>query len=101
MLFHVTAQHSWETCRGRQRAESSEGIFPPSEVSRWVEGNKDVKVISAGGYQSAHRYYALVEADDYNAVVQLFRPEMWVGDVDVLPLNDMIAIRKDAGDWGK
>ena len=101
MLFHVPAQHSWETCRGRQRGQSSEDIFPPSEVNRWVEGNDDVKVIIAGGYNSAHRLYALVEADDYNSVIQLFRPLMWVGDVEVLPVNDMIARRKEAGDWGK
>ena len=101
MLFHVTAQHSWETCRGRKRAESSEDIYPPSEVSRWVEGNDDVKVLAAGGYQSAHRYYAFVEAEEYNSVVQLFLPEMYVGEVEILPMYDMITRRKDAGDWGK
>jgi len=69
MLFHVTAQHSWETRRRRQRAESFESIYPPSEVSRWVDGNDDVKVLAAGGYQSAHRYYAIVEAEEYNSVV--------------------------------
>jgi len=25
---------------------------------------------------------------------------MWRGDVEILPVNDMIARRKDAGDWG-
>ena len=48
MLFHVTDQHSWETRRRRQRAESFEDIYPPSEVSRWVEGNDDVKVLAKG-----------------------------------------------------
>ncbi len=98
MLFHVTAQHSWETCVGRMRAE---GATIGTEGDKWVEGNNDVKVISAGGYQSGHRYYALVEADDYNSVVLLFNELMWRGDVEILPVNNMIVRRKDAGDWGK
>ena len=98
MLFHVTAQHSWETCVGRMRAE---GATIGTEGDKWVEGNNDVKVIGAGGYQSGHRYYALVEADDYNSVVLLFNELMWRGGVEILPVNDMIARRKDAGDWGK
>ena len=101
MLFHVTSKHSWATCRGRQRAESTEDIFPPSEVYRWIEGNDDVKVLLVGGHQSAHTFFAFVEADDYQSVVTLMRPEMWVGDVDVLPVNDLITIRKETGDWGK
>ena len=101
MLFHITAKHSWETCRGRQRAESSEDIFPPSEVNKWIEGNDKVKVLLAGGHQTAHKFFAFVEADDYLAVQELMRPLIHVGDVDVLPVNDMITIRKAAGDWGK
>ena len=101
MLFHVTSKHSWETCRGRQRAESSEDIFPPSEVYRWIDGNDAVKVLLVGGHQSAHTFFAFVEADDYQSVVTLMRPDLWVGDVDVRPVNDLITIRKEAGDWGK
>ena len=101
MLFHVTAKHSWETCRGRQRSESSENIFPPSEVNQWIEGNDKVKVLLAGGHQTAHKFFAFVEADDYLAVQEIMRPLIHVGNVDVLPVNDMITIRKNAGDWGK
>ena len=101
MLFHVTAQHSWESCVGRMMAEGSVSREAGIEGERWVEGNDDVKVIAAGGYQAAHRYYAVVEADDYNSVVLLFNGLMWRGDVEVLPLNDMIARRKAAGNWGK
>ena len=101
MLFHVMAQHSWESCVGRMMAEGSVGQEAGIEGERWIEGNDDVKVIVAGGYQAAHRYYAVVEADDYNSVVLLFNPMMWRGNVDILPLNDMIARRKSAGNWGK
>ena len=96
MLFHITAQHSWETCRGRQRAESSGYIYPLSEVSRWVEDNDDVKIMRAAGYQSTHRYYVLLEADDYNSVAQLFRLETYVEDVEILLMNGILARRIDA-----
>ncbi|MDP6497503.1 MAG: hypothetical protein QF925_06685 [Dehalococcoidia bacterium] len=101
MLFHVTAQHSWESCVGRMMAEGSVGREAGIEGERWVEGNDDVKVVAAGGYQAAHRYYAVVEADDYNSVVLLFNGSMWRGDVEILPVNDMIARRKASGNWGK
>ena len=82
-------------------AEGSVGREVGIEGERWVEGNDDVKVITAGGYQAAHRYYAVVEADDYNSVVLLFNALMWRGDVEILPVNDMIARRKASGNWGK
>ena len=101
MLFHVTAQHSWESCVGRMMAEGSVSLEAGIEGERWVEGNNEVKVIAAGGYQAAHRYYAVVEADEYNSVVLLFNALMWRGNVDILPMNGMIARRKAFGNWGK
>ena len=101
MLFHVTAQHSWESCVGRMMAEGSVGREVGVEGERWVEGNGDVKVIVAGGYQASHRYYAVVEADEYAQVVLLFNGLMFRGDVDIIPMTDMIARRKEQGNWGK
>ena len=101
MLFHVTAQHSWESCVGRMMAEGSVSQAVGIEGERWVEGNDDVKVIGAAGYQSGHRYYALVEADDYASVVLLFNGLMYRGDVEILPVNDMVARRNASGNWGK
>ena len=101
MLFHVTAQHSWETCRGRMR---DEGKLSPAEAAQrqnWIEGNENVKVLAVGGYQSSHRYYAFMEAEDYYSVVLLMHSEMWVGEVEILPVNDAVAMRKDSGAWGK
>ena len=72
-----------------------------TEGEKWVEGNDDVTVIFAGGYQSAHRYYAVVEADEYAQVVLLFNGLMFRGDVDILPISDMVARRKELGNWGK
>ncbi len=41
-------------------AEGSVSREAGTEGERWVEGNNDVKVIAACGYQAAHRYYAVV-----------------------------------------
>ena len=54
MLFHVTAKHSWESCVGRMMAEGIVSQDAGFEGEKWVEGNDDVKVLVAGGYQSAH-----------------------------------------------
>ena len=104
MLFHVTTQHSWETCRGRMREGLDPHSQPPSEMYRWVEGNNDVKVLCAWEHPSAQRYYAIVEAEKYESVVELFNPRMrlmWVGDIDILPVDDIVSRRKDSGDWGQ
>ena len=43
----------------------------------------------------------VVEADEYAQVVLLFNGLMFRGDVDILPMTDMIARRKEQGNWGK
>ena len=62
-----------------------------------------MKVLSAYGYQTQHRYYAIVEANDYADVLALFSAagHIRAGEVEVLPVNDAIARRKEFGEWGK
>ena len=100
MIFHVLSQHHWESCEGTRRA-SSEDVPPLVERQKWIEGNDKVKVLAAYGYQTEHRNYAIVEADSYAEVQALFRSHLRRGHVEVLPVNDMIATRKESGDWGK
>ena len=101
MLFHVMAQHHWETCEGRLEAEGNPKAVSRAERTRWVEGNDKVKVLGAWGHQSEHTLYALIESDDYMAVQQLFSPLVWRGSVQVRPVRDEIEVRTAAGDWGK
>ena len=101
MLFHVMAQHNWETCEGRLEAEGNTKAVSRAERTRWVEGNEKVKVLGAWGYQTELTLYALIESDDYIAVQQLFSPLVWRGSVQVRPVRDEISVRTDAGDWGK
>ena len=62
MLFHVTAQHDHQTCEGAMRARG-EDVAPRNETERWLEGNDKVKVLTALGYISEHRFYAIVESE--------------------------------------
>ena len=102
MIFHITSQHNYESCEGTQE-QRGENVPPRSERQRWVEGNDKVKVLSAYGYQTLLRYYAIVEADDYADVQALFSAagHIRAGEVEVLPVNDAIARRKEFGEWGK
>ena len=102
MIFHITSQHDYESCEGTQE-QRGEDVRPRSERQQWVEGNDKVKVIGAYGYQTQHRYYAIVEADDYADVQALFSAagHIRTGEVEVVPVNDAIAKRKEIGGWGK
>ena len=84
MLFHVKAQHDNVTCEGATRARGED--VAPTEI--WLEGNDKVKVLTALGYISEHRYYAIVESDDYSAVNQLMQGHVFNGSVEILPCLD-------------
>ena len=90
MIFHVMAQHYWDTCDGAKRAKGDPGVAPRVDTQRWVERNDKVKVLSAIGHQTLHRLFAIVDADDYADVQALMTDHMWNGPVEVLPVNDML-----------
>ena len=100
MLIHVTAQHDHQTCEGAMRARG-EDVAPRNETERWLEGNDKVKVLTALGYISEHRFYAIVESDDYSDVNELMLGHIFRGSVEILPCLDMIERRKGFGEWGK
>ena len=68
---------------------------------RWMEGDENVKVLGVWGYQVSHTVYAVLEATDMQSITSLLRPQMGRGDIQVLPVNDNIAMRKEMGNWGK
>ena len=96
MLFQVIATHSWETCEG-----NSSNPSPMAERQRWVEGNEEVRVIGAWGNHLRHTHFAVVEANDYDAIHELLRPQGLKGTVEVLPVGDLISTRRASGNWGK
>ncbi len=66
-----------------------------------MEGNDDVKVLGVYGYNVSHTIFGIIEAEDIQAVTSILRPQMYAGDVEVVPVMDSIAIRKSSGNWGK
>ena len=98
MLFHVTAKHSYETCPAIQHGfDSDEAVVS----QRWIEGDENVKVLGVWGYQVSHTAYAVLEATEMQSITALLRPQMGRGDIQVVPVNDNIAMRKERGSWGK
>ena len=51
--------------------------------------------------QVSHTTYAVLESLDMQSVTNLLRPQMSFGDVQVLPVEDGIDMRKERGHWGK
>ena len=51
-----------------------------------------MKVLSAIGHQTQDKLFAIIEADDYQEVNDLVRPDMWNDPVEVLPCNDIVAL---------
>jgi len=98
MLFHVTAEHDYESCPGRGREPGSDEV---REGQKWLEGNEEVKVLGVWGHQPSHKSFAIIEASDFAAVTALLRGQMQIGKCEVLPVNDNIATRKQRGHWGK
>ena len=96
MLFHVIDKHHWEI------REDNATIPPPMvERMRWVEGNDEIKAVGAWASHPSHTFFAVVEANDYESLRTFFRPASLKGEIQVLPVGDQVASRKDAGDWGK
>ena len=97
MLFHVTAEHDHMTCPGREGGMGADAV---REAQKWIEGNDDVKVLGVWAHQPSHKSWAILESDDFEAVSLLLRPQMLIGKVEVMPVNDNITMRKNRGHWG-
>jgi hypothetical protein len=97
MLFHVTAEHDHVTCPAREGGRDSDEV---REALKWIEGNNDVTVLGVWGRQPSHKSWVIMEANDFNAITNLLRGQMLIGKVEVMPVNDQIAQRKERGHWG-
>ena len=98
MLFHVVAKHNYENCPGVHHGPESDEV---NELTKWIEGDENVNVLGVWAYNVSHTTYAVLEASDMKDVTALMRPQMGKGDIQVLPVMDGIAMRKERGHWGK
>ena len=76
-------------------------LHVPKDRGGWKATTK--LKFGAYGYQTQHRFYAILEANDYADVQALLSGAGHIrnGEVEVLPVNDLIANRKTFEEWGK
>ena len=65
-------------------------------VAKIIGLRGQINTFSVGG-----KHPAVIEATDMQSITSLLRPQMGRGDIQVLPVNDNIAMRKEMGNWGK
>mgnify|MGYP001204103616 FL=1 len=97
MLFHIIAQHDHITCprvKAGQVVDSFESV-PLGTNNPWMDGNEDVKVHGVWGYPVGHRVFAVVEADRFEDVVNLFEFHLGQGPIEVLPVRDALQSRRN------
>tara|TARA_A100001037_G_scaffold120713_1_gene109850 strand:+ start:263 stop:565 length:303 start_codon:yes stop_codon:yes gene_type:complete len=95
MLFHITNRHNYETCGGT----TGKSLTP--EYNRWIEGNDKVKVLGVWPYNPMHTIFAVVESEDYQAVLDLTSDARKSGTSEIVPVVDGFERRQAQGFWGK
>ena len=95
MIFHVIPQHDHSTCN---RVKEGPG-FAKSGMT-WVSGNDKVNILGVWGYPVSHRVFSVDEADTFEDVESLLDFHLGMGPVEVLPVKDLVQLRKDQGFWG-
>ena len=65
------------------------------------EGHEEVTVLGVWGTSLLIKSFAIIEASDFAAVTTQVRGQSLIGIVEVTPVNDNIATRKQRGHWGK
>ncbi|MAR14677.1 MAG: DUF3303 domain-containing protein [Dehalococcoidia bacterium] len=98
MLFHIIAQHDHITCprvKEGKVVDSFESV-PLGTNNPWMDGSENVKVHGVWGYPVGHRVFAVIEADKFEDVVNLFEFHLGQGPVEILPVRDALQSRRNA-----
>ena len=61
-----------------------------------MDGSENVKVHGVWGYPVGHRVFAVIEADKFEDVVNLFEFHLGQGPVEILPVRDALQSRRNA-----
>ena len=96
MLFHVTMTHTPDNCPAYLSPEEQKKFFADVEKGEEVAKEMNIKIhFMVGGI--GHTMYALVEADDFNAMNSFFSGFPFKQDYQIEPVGhakDMIAAFK-------
>tara|TARA_Y100000588_G_scaffold333718_1_gene372755 strand:+ start:645 stop:929 length:285 start_codon:yes stop_codon:yes gene_type:complete len=92
VLFQVTTQHDHKHCPAREGGFSSE-LFQNAHI--WVKGSDKVKIRGAWASPTSHTSYSVIESDEIDSIVDLFKEPMLNGNVEITPIVDLIKIVSD------
>ena len=81
MLFHITANHSYDTCHTHdgEKQEIQRDVFSNAE-------NNGMKVHFHLVNRLEHATYLLVEADSFEAIDTVFDPILELGHYEITPV---------------
>ena len=79
MFFHITLQHDHITC---PRTENGELVVKIKDVPLgtnqqvWLQSTDKVRVVGSWGYPLSHRIFAVIEAEQYEDVIEHFEQQL-------------------------
>jgi hypothetical protein len=95
MLFHVTHKHDHHSCI----AHDAEG---KAKLAKALKGAESAGVTLHGVYTDApgHAIYFIIETDHAENLVKFFEPIIDMGDTDIRPVLDPMAVLNILNDEG-
>jgi hypothetical protein len=87
MLFHATHRHTHETCSAHK--PESQALFGKVLASADELG---VKIIGSYVDAPGHAVYMIIEADTALQIAQFFDPILELGDTEIRPVADAMAL---------
>jgi hypothetical protein len=90
MLFHITHEHSEETCPAHD-ADRMAATF-----GKLMEAIKETGINLRGFYANApaHRVYLVVEADTVEIINKVLYPVLTIGTAEIEPVTEAAATAK-------
>ena len=87
MLFHAAHRHRHETCSAHKpenRALFSKSIAAANDIG--------IKIIGSYADAPGHTLYFIIEAETALQIAQFFDPILDLGDTDIRPVTDAMAL---------
>ena len=82
----MVTYHDHKHCPARMGGFSSD-LF--QNAYKWVEGSDKVKIHSAWASPTSHTSYSVIESDEMDSIVDLFKEPMLNGNVEIIPILNL------------
>ena len=87
MVFHITHQHSEDTCPAHD-ADLMASTFGQMKEALSAP---DIQVLGFYANAPAHRVFLIVEADNIDAINRAIYPVLTIGTAEIEPVSDAMA----------